>query len=474
MSSTFDIFSIKSVPSTYSWDKGTPTLDFDEFNTELSACSAVSTNDGGIEYVGYAPFVFVSLSSEPGQTSDSLLVLKRTADFGDFYNSDSNFVTYPTLSNELFCHTYIMPGLYTIRFERTEYIEVAAEAFSAFGACLQKHCIDWSWKTLANCTPELSVTWSSTLSGNSYEKKWKFESCEAEWASNNGLYIQKVGEEERVPLSWQWYNFLCESTNPHNTPTQWLSSGFQQSGQLTWSESSGPCINLGQTEQTTWRWNNITCSLTAGQFTTSVTWDETRSIEPGNTTWDHIANNCTGSTAPSLSAGTQTTIKEALIRVLEIPPTAYLDVTQPSSRTSPLTVRLSPKSTVCGSFPIERIVWDLGDGSPLITQRRWSNTLEEPFVYSGALPEDYQDPRNYDIVHTYIKTPESGYCFYPSITAYTSSTNTSDCASVMVGPLKLPVTTGGNFKLLQNELSEHGKVLIGQVDDNVAVWRTDK
>lgn len=472
MSSTFDIFSIKSVPSSYSWDKGTPILDFGDFVTELSACSAVSNNDGGVEYVGYAPFVFVSLSSAPGNVGETSVALRRTADFGDFYNSDSNFVTFPTLSNELFCHAYIMPGLYTVRFERTEYIEVTEEAFTAFGACLQKHCIDWSWKTLANCTPELSVTWSSTLTGNSYQKKWKFEPCEAEWASNNGLYIQPVDEEDRVPLSWQWYNFLCESTNPHNTPTKWSASSFQQPEQLTWAGSSGPCLNLGQTEQTTWRWNNIT--LSAGQFNTNVTWDETSCSSPQNATWNHIAENCTGSSAPLLSSGTQTITKEALIRVLEIPPIAYLEVEQPSDRTSPLTVRLSPKSVVCGSFPIEKIVWDLGDGSPLLIQRRWSNTLEEPFVYSGALSEDYQDPRNYDVIHTYTKTPQTGFSFYPSITAYTSSTNSSDCASVMVGPLKLPTTTGSNFKLLQNELSEHGKVLIGQIDDNVAVWRSDK
>lgn len=286
------------------------------------------------------------------------------------------------------------------------------------------------------------------------------------------MYIQPVDEEDRVPLSWQWYNFLCESTNPHNTPTKWSASSFQQPEQLTWAGSSGPCLNLGQTEQTTWRWNNIT--LSAGQFNTNVTWDETSCSSPQNATWNHIAENCTGSSAPLLSSGTQTIIKEALIRVLEIPPIAYLEVEQPSDRTSPLTVRLSPKSVVCGSFPIEKIVWDLGDGSPLLIQRRWSNTLEEPFVYSGALSEDYQDPRNYDVIHTYTKTPQTGFSFYPSITAYTSSTNSSDCASVMVGPLKLPTTTGSNFKLLQNELSEHGKVLIGQIDDNVAVWRSDK
>jgi hypothetical protein len=423
MSSTFDIFSIKTVPSNYSWDKGTPTLDFNQFVTSLSACSAVSNNNSGVEYIGYAPFVFVSLSSAPGQVSYSNVALRRTADFGDFYNSDSNFVTTTTLSSELLCHAYIMPGLYTIRFERTEYIEISSTSLS----------------------------------------------------SNNNLYIQQIGDQGRPPLSWQWYNFLCNSTNnAYNTPIPWLSSGFQQPEQLTWAGSSGPCVSLRQTEQITWTWNSITCNLTANQYASPITWDETKISEPRNTTWDYVQINCSESITPALSSSTQTIVREAFVRVLEIPPTAYLDLTQPVDRTSPLTVRISPKSTVCGSFPIEKIVWDLGDGSPLLTQRRWSNTLEDPFVYSGFISEDYQDPRNYDVIHTYTRTPESGFCFYPSITAYASSTNSSDCVAIMVGPLTLPTINGNDFKLLQNELTEHGKVLIGQVNNDVAVWRTDK
>ena len=475
MSSTFDIFSIKSLPSNYRWDKGTPgTTDYiGNFITELSACSAISSNPEGVEYIGYAPFVFVSLSSTAGEVSDTHLALTRTADFGDYYNSESNFVTVPALSNELFCHVYVMPGLYTVRFERTEYIQVDEVQLNVFGACLQKHCIDWTWKTVSNCTPELSVTWSSTLTGNSWTKKWKFEPCEAEWAANNGLYVENTGKEEKPIVSWQWYNFLCDSTkNENNTPILWLSSGFQQPSQLTWSGTSGPCLNISQTEQTTWRWDNIT--LSAGQFNTTMTWDDTLCSSPKNATWDHIKDNCIGSSAPLVSSSSQTIVHEALIRVLEIPPTAYLEVSQPINRTSPLTVTLSPKSTLCGSFPIEKIVWDLGDGSPLLTQRRWSNALEKPFKFSGALGDDYQDPRNYDVVHTYTKTPESEYSFYPSITAYCSSTNSSDCASVMVGPLRLPNMGEKYITFLQNELTEHGKILIGQIDNNVAVWRADK
>lgn len=426
MNSTFDIFSIKTVPATYSWDKGTPVVTYTKFITDLSACKTPSSNDIGHEYVGYAPFMQVSLSSSPGSISKSFLALRRTADYGDYYNSDSNLVTFPTLSNELFCHVYVMPGLYSIRFERTEYIEAAAiDTLSPYGS------------------------------------------------ATNVTYIQKIGKEENIPLSWQWYNFMCNSANPHNMSTTWLSAGFQQPSQLTWTETSGPCINLGQTEQILWKWDYITCVSDANEVTNAITWDETKSSVFGNTTWEHVSGNCSNSSAPVLSSSTQTAFKEAFIRVLEIPPTAYLKVLETGELTSPAIVTLSPRETICGSFPIEKIVWDLGDGSPLLVQQRWSNTLQEPFVFSGALSEDYQDPRNYDVKYTYTRT-SGNFSFYPSITAYASSTNTSDCAATILGPIKLANTTGSNFKLLQNELTEHGKVLIGQVDNNVAVWRTDK
>jgi hypothetical protein len=476
MSATFDIFSVKSVPSTYSWDRGTPNVSFGEFLTELSACSANSNNEGGVEYIGYAPFMFVSLSSSPGQVSNSFLALRRKADFGDYYNSSSNIVTVPTLSNELFCHSYVMPGLYSVRLERTEYIQAKVKPLTLYGDCLQKHCIDWSWKTLATCTQELSVTWASTLTASSYEKKWKFEPCEATWAVNNGVYDQNTAEPEKHPLSWQWYNFLCNPkfNNPNNTKTLWISSGFQQPEQLTWKESVGPCIDLGYGPKVPLVWDRIRCQETEEQYTSALTWDETKTQEASNITWDAAREECEKTDTYTVSAQVQTIVKEALIRVIEIPPTAYLKVFQPEDRTSPLTVTLSPRNIICGSFPIEKIVWDLGDGSPQLVQRRWSNTLQKPFKYSGALPEDYEDPRNYDVVHTYTKTPDSGFCFYPSLTAYASSTGTTDCAAAIVGPLKLASTDGSNIKILQNELTDHGKVLIGQVDNNVAVWRADK
>lgn len=489
MSSTFDMYSIESVRPDYSWDRGIPYQERIPMMTGVSACSASSSNSARIEYVGYAPFVFVCLSSVPLERPDNapaLLALTRTADFGDYYNNESNIVTKTTtLSAEAFCHVYVMPGLYSIKFEHTEYMESAeVEPFKGYGACLQKYCIDWSWKKLANCIPtSLNVTWLSAKSGNPYQKTWKYQPCEVDWASNNGLYIQPMGQEEINPLSWQWYNYksnLKSINNTHNTPVKWEATGFQQSNQLTWSGTTGPCLNIGQMRQITWKWNNIT-NPTSSQFASGIIWDYLKETEPEATTWDYVEEFQAGTFVPTLSTTAVSVTKEAIIRVLEILPQAYLIAGSPSkveapisNRISPLTVRLSPKHTISGSFPIEKIVWDLGDGSPLLIQRRWSINLDAPFVYTGAISEDYQDPRNYDVIHTYIKTPDTGFSFYPSITAYASNTHSSDCAATMVGPLVLDQTTGSNFKLMQTDLTEYGKVLIGQVDNNVAIWRADK
>ena len=472
--STFDFTFIKTVPSTYSWDQGVPAtfLGFKDLVSSLSACSAVSVNnEEGVEYVGYAPFVFVALSSEPGWISDSHLALRRTANFGDYYNSETNVTVLPDLENVEFCHVYIMPGLYTITLERNEYIQVEIQKFPGQGLCIQKYCIDWSFKTLKDCPLEHPVTWGSTKTGGRFQKTWKYEPCEEDWAWNKGLYIQTTEKEPRFPLSWQWFNFLKQSPSPYNESITWLSAGFQAGNQLTWKETVGPCVSMDLTRSVTWKWELISCS--GDPFHKQITWNDAKQKSPYGTTWNYTKDNCEGSTIPMLSTGVQTITRKASVRVLEIPPTTYLTVKQPTDRYTPLTVRLSPKDTICGSFPIERIVWDLGDGSPLLTQRRWSNTLEEPFIFSGSVSDDFQDPRNYDVIHTYTKTLTSKSCFYPSITAYASSTNTSDSAAATVGPLIMPKNPKQLFTLLQNELTDNGKVMIGQIDDNISVWKAE-
>jgi hypothetical protein len=149
-----------------------------------------------------------------------------------------------------------------------------------------------------------------------------------------------------------------------------------------------------------------------------------------------------------------------------------ISTTNPENINFPLTVTITPRYTLTGSFPIEKIVWDLGDGSPLITKTRWDNNTSFPFVTSGAMSADPLDPRNFDIVHTYTKPDNSVYSFYPSITAYTYSTGSSDACSITIGPIAAQPLQGVGFKILQTELNEDGTALIGQVGDNIGIWKT--
>lgn len=426
MSATFDFFSIKTVPSTYSWDvNGLPRGTSFPFVTDSSLLTSASNNSQGVEYFGYAPFVSLSLSSSVGTISPSAVAVRRVTDFGDYYNSESNLLVSPTLSNEAFCHNYIMPGLYSIKMTQTEYLLVETQG------------------TAAGC-----------------------------------VYIQPLTDIERFPLSWQWYNFLCESPSPYNTPVTWSQAEFQQPEQLVWSETNGPCYALNaSTSQTSWIWNNVTCNLTANPLANSTKWDDTKCDSPLNTRWEQLSGSaCQGSTTQfTLSATSETFTKELYLRVLEIPPKCYLAVqSAPSSKVSPYTVQLTPRYTRCGSFPIEKIVWDLGDGSPLLVQRRASINDNPKFVYTNRFNTDWKDPRNYDIVHTYNRTSRSQFSFYPSITAYTSSTSTSDCASIIIGPLSASEFQNETVSILQNELTDHGKVLIGEVSNSVALWSINK
>ena len=476
MNGTIEFFSFKTVLPDYSWDFGTPNVDYNLFLTDTSYFARTSNNPSNKEYVGYAPFFSVTLSSAAGNVALSSVAMRRDVDFGDYYNSESNNVFTASLSNVLFCHNYVMPGVYTLTFKQTEYVYVRTNQSGVYD-CLDKYCINWTWAQ-ANCLiGGLPITWQKTLPGQNYEKIWRFEGCDAEWASRAGLYVQPIESRERFPLSWQWYNFFCESpTNPKNTPITWAQSTFQGPEELTWSGTTGPCLEIS-TNNTIWRWDNIKCNTGNNPLVDPITWDEVRCSVPGGKTWGQVSLNC-DELAPTLSAGVREIVKEAVIRVLENPPKVYLhaiDLPDLQELRSPLTVRLTPRYIKCGSFPIEKIVWDLGDGSPLLIQRRWANLVNEPFTYNGVFNLDYEDPRNYDIIHTYTKTLESIHTFYPSITAYASSTGTIDCAAIVVGPLQVNKTevVAPEITLLQNELTDHGVVLLGDVKNSIAAWNVD-
>lgn len=492
MKANLDIYSVRTVPSNYSWDLGVPEVTFTELTNSLTDVVRSKSDGTGTEIVGYAPYVGVIFSSEAGEyeTDFKFLGLQREVDFGDYYNSQTNLIKDSTTNRVAFCHTYVMPGIYTVQFKRTEYLQAKIPNAKIIGSCLQKYCIEWSWAQLTSLyNPDLLVTWKKTKSTKNLttgeglsSKKWAYEPCTDEWAGGDRIYVEKTDkiDRQRVPLTWQWFNFQQSSPgNNNNTATTWASAGFQQPEQLTWYETTGPCaFSLNYlSENTVWKWDYITSNTAFDPIhTTSLTWDDAVKTKPTRVTWDFTSQYCPGDVITTvLSAQTDTITKQAYIRVLEIPIKAYLEVIQPEDRISPLTVILSPRNIISGSFPIEKIVWDLGDGSPLLTQRRWAPTLQKPFVYSGKINNDPQDPRNYDIEYSYIRTLEGPHAFYPSLTAYSSSTGSYDIAAAVVGPLLFSAKSADfEMNLIQSELTSQGKVIIGEINNNLAVWRADK
>lgn len=482
-SPTLDFTTIATVPQNYSWDEGTPLIGYELSRLLINDESLFvpSNNSSGVEYIGYAPYSVLTFSSTLNP-NPSAIITKRVIDFGDYYNNQNNIIVSEALSAELYCHTYVMPGLYTVKMTTTEYVKAEDQQLSFF-SCIERYCKEWTWKS-TQCLPTTNTrtTWLSTASTKSLEKRWRDrpeERCDAPWVNTGGIYVQPTELAAPLPIFWQWCNYSCFPTdNLRNLQTTWDSSSFQKSNQIVWSEAT-VCTTIPY-RATSWTWNQQTCGnvlLSSSTQSSSFSWDELKRESCDNRTWDEITIEDCYEAPYNIATSVNQIVKEAIIRVIEIPPKAYIESNQSEvfdERMSPYTVTLTPRFIKCGSFPIERIDWDLGDGTPIISQKRWAVNKDPRFVYSGAYSLDWQDPRNYDIVHTYTKTIDSNFSFYPSLTCYASSTHTNDCASTVIGPLKLrSVTTAdttANVKLIQNELTDKGVVLIGEIDKTIAAW----
>jgi hypothetical protein len=347
MKSTLNVISVSSVYPNFSWDN--QMYDF-------SNCIVPTASAGPIPiYVGYAPTVFVTVTSftnfdQDVSNLDSQLV--RKIDFGDYYNQNTNTIILTGIDALSGYHTYVMPGLYSVNLIEAEYI---ANFYN-------------------NTTPY----------------------------TNNKIVFE---------------------LNPDMRIASYLSG--------------------------------VTC-------------DDGTELDNATVQISSLMSNF-------------------YLSVVEIPPTAYLYSSDLISYdaldyTFPFTLRLTPKYSQTGSFPIDNIVWDLGDGSPRFVKRRWddntilsavSSDMFPRFIYNGARPGDINDPRNYDVVYTYNVIGDNIFdSFYPSITTIASSTSTTNEAAYTVGPITSPAFNK-NITLLQTELKSNGKLVIGQIGNDIGVWKTE-
>lgn len=403
MTTDFTILSGITVPSDYSWDKGLP------FTPGLSTVItpiAVSAEDiPGSETIyisGYSPGFKVYFKNNSTNDIDYQFI-EYNWNFGDFYNDSNNSIS-------LSCpvdveHIYIMPGLYTVALNQTQSKE-QTNTFVGPQQCLGKYNYQWYWDNLV-CGLAEEVTWDETACDGTLPKWW----------DNETQCFQKHCK------FWSWYDLqsIREAANPV-TWEQTKSTGSQAIFSKKWAFEANDTVCSSNTDTTFF---NTICSQS------------------------------------------QTTIKTAIIEVFEILPMAKLySVTRPSSGVSPFSVQITPRTTVPGSFPIDRIDWDPGDGTPIKTVTRYSAPDSTYFTYTNTFSTDIQDPRNYDLLYTYKRNINNYSMFYPSISVYSSSTASQDSCSLTIGPIALSgISSSVNLLKVRNTPS--GKLYSLQADNNI-------
>lgn len=251
-----------------------------------------------------------------------------------------------------------------------------------------------------------------------------------------------------------------------------LQSGFLNS--LTWNEtectgikpkwwdSEYSCI---QKHCKVWLWQDLKSDSGA---LNPITWEQTKTNTELEKKWVYEPNDivCTVPDANflnTLNTIENTTIKVGVVEVLELPPEAQLQcLTSPLTGVSPYTVTLSPRSSIPGSFPIDRIDWDFNDGTPIKTVTRYTSPDSSIFTFTNTFFNDQKDPRNYDAVYSYVR--KNNYSvFYPSITCYSSNTFTKNSCSLTIGPILLPEFTG-NLEIVKQRNTENGILYAGLVN----------
>jgi hypothetical protein len=333
------------------------------------------TPPSNIEYVfGYAPGVKITFTNI-SKPDINIQNITYTWNFGDYYNDTTNTIALTSLDDVE--HIFVMPGKYSVQLKAEETILDPTVTFVANDQkCLGKYNIRWFWNDLKNNTAN-NITWNQTR-------------CV--------LQDNTIIEEDRRPKWWVQEEACIQKY----------------------------CAN--------WSW----FSLSQNSETEPIKWRETKTDAIYEKSWQFEDNNIECAPAYAVTPFKKIVRKPFIVEVKEIPPKAGITcLTVPLTGKSPLTVELSPKGCMSGSFPIDRIDWDFGDGSPIVTVTRYSNNNFDnvhkkiPLALSG----DPDDVRNYNVTHTYVVNEDTYPVFYPSLTCYSANTNTSDSCCTVIGPL---------------------------------------
>jgi len=136
-------------------------------------------------------------------------------------------------------------------------------------------------------------------------------------------------------------------------------------------------------------------------------------------------------------------IQPFYVYVEEIYPECCFEIKSPLSGISPHTINFLASCVTPGSFPICRLEWDWGDGTPIETISRLpyptASNLNQVLTSVNAFSQDPNDPRNYLIAHTYTNTNILPATFNVTLSVYACNTNSiSICTGQSVGPIVYP------------------------------------
>ena len=265
---------------------------------------------------------------------------------------------------------------------------------------------------------------------------------------------------------WYWNDLIFG----HRDAKTWDQTKNGTAYQKQWTDE----VKCFQKYCKTWSWQDL-------QNVNPVNWGDTETGADQEKLWMYEANDTICSVSAARFLNTIDTIEQTIttteIVVKEKPPIAGMySVTRSITGYTPFTVRLTPRTTRCGSFPIDRIDWNFGDGSPIKTITRFAPPSGDDIIVNDILdpipfPDDPNDVRNFDVLHTYVVNKNTYPIFYPSLTCYSANTNTSDSCCITIGPIALssrPVET----HLLKARNTLKGNIYTLNVGKNIAFTTT--
>jgi hypothetical protein len=136
-----------------------------------------------------------------------------------------------------------------------------------------------------------------------------------------------------------------------------------------------------------------------------------------------------------------------------------------------LTAFFTASSIIPGSFPIDRIDWDFGDGTTQsITRYPVLSTTDQGLnvVNISAYTYDMNDPRNIAVPHAYNNTTGITQLYNIGITAYACNTNTSISCSAgeLIRSISFGVSSDNTSNTVTRVGTDERKLIGSRIDDS--------